>query len=154
MSQSFNIFSSYHFITLSIAGFLVLKVSKPRAAASIKPKNFDLFFTSMFASTNSSMSMIEMEIFSNFQLFVMTILMLEGGSWLELHITSKFSKTRAGSDNNISIDQIELGVVSSLSFENGMPNVSLENGDIKSSSHDSLRQNSVKILCYIILGYL
>ncbi|KAI4352716.1 hypothetical protein L6164_006938 [Bauhinia variegata] len=67
-----------YFVSLSFFGFWVLKVLKPRTD-SFAPRNLDLFFTSVSATTVSSMSTVEMEVFSTPQLVVLTILMFIGG---------------------------------------------------------------------------
>ncbi|RID75449.1 hypothetical protein BRARA_B02495 [Brassica rapa] len=82
-----------YFLTFSILGFLALKISKPRITS--RPHDFDLFFTSVSALTISSMSTIDMEVFSNTQLIFLTILMFLGGevftSFLNLYF-SHFTK--------------------------------------------------------------
>ncbi|KAK4279554.1 hypothetical protein QN277_011319 [Acacia crassicarpa] len=69
-----------YFMSLSFLGFCLLKLIKPRTTTHYSSShNLDLFFTSVSASTVSSMSTVEMEVFSQPQLIVMTILMLLGG---------------------------------------------------------------------------
>ncbi|XP_050259683.1 sodium transporter HKT1-like [Quercus robur] len=147
-----------YFIIVSIFGHLALMVSKPRTAR-FRPKDFDVFFTSVSATTVSSMSTIELEVFSNTQLIIMTILMFVGGevftSFLGLQLTrSKFSKNCPSSDQNSvnlshnfpdhtnSDNQIELDV------EKEKPDINniIVNG--------SLNYRSIKVLGYVVLGYL
>ncbi|KAJ0081446.1 hypothetical protein Patl1_12311 [Pistacia atlantica] len=140
-----------YFVSISFAGYLALRFSRPRTAPSFRPKSFDLFFTSVSALTNSSMSTVEMEVFSNFQLIVMIILMSIGGevfmSWLELHIKSKFPR-KISIENN----EVELGLAS-FSYpqnENSNSNTISSEKISKPPSIDS----SIRILCSVILGYL
>ncbi|PON58167.1 hypothetical protein TorRG33x02_291930 [Trema orientale] len=71
----------FYFVSLSFFGFLVLAALKPRTDdhQSFKPRNLDIFFTSVSAATLSSMSKVEMEVFSNAQLIILTFLMFLGG---------------------------------------------------------------------------
>ena len=66
-----------YFPVVSVAGYLALKLLKPRSA--YEPYDFDLFFTSVSAAAVSSMSTVEMEVFSNAQLIIITLLMFLGG---------------------------------------------------------------------------
>ncbi|KAK1391445.1 Sodium transporter HKT1 [Heracleum sosnowskyi] len=76
-----------YFVSVSWIGFFVLKSLKPRSNGTSK---FDIFFTSVSATTVSSMSVVEMEVFSDAQLIVMTILMFIGSevftSMIGLHL--------------------------------------------------------------------
>ncbi|XVF47588.1 hypothetical protein PTKIN_Ptkin03bG0121600 [Pterospermum kingtungense] len=66
-----------YFIVFSLVGYRALNMSKPKID-SFRPKNIDMFFTFVSAATVSSLSTVEMKVFSNHQLILMTILMLIG----------------------------------------------------------------------------
>lgn len=134
----------FYFILLSLFGYLGLKFSNPRS--SIKPNDFDLFYTSVSASTVSSMTSIEMEVFSNPQLILLTFLMLLGGevftSMLQLFLDRFFNFTQNHSLKNesppINIYQIEL----TQSDDNNIYN------------KDKIKYNSLRYLSYVVLAYL
>jgi len=121
-----------YFLVFSLLGYLALKVSKPRTASFRPYKDIDVFFTSVSATTVSSMSTIEMEVFSNTQLIIMTVLMFVGGevftSLLGLQLAKfKMSKTR----------QIDVEY------------------EIKRLDSDStLTYSSIGFLGYVVMGYL
>ncbi|KAK7829545.1 sodium transporter HKT1 [Quercus suber] len=157
-----------YFIIVSIFGHLALMVSKPRTAW-FRPMDFDMFFMSVSATTVSSMSTIEMEVFSHTQLIIMTILMFVGGevftSFLGLQFArSKFLKNCPSSDqNSVTLvnlnhnvpkctnpdNQIELD----LEKEKPETNTLDDNGN-KCLGFDSLKYSSIKFLGYVVLGYL
>ncbi|XP_045812629.1 sodium transporter HKT1-like isoform X2 [Trifolium pratense] len=154
-----------YFIILSLFGYLGLKLSNPRS--SFRPNDLDLFYTSVSASTVSSMTSIEMEVFSNFQLILLTFLMFVGGevftSMLQLFLDRFFSftqknhclKNECSSINNnnnnnnyppIKISQIELGLVSMPQSENQTQS--------DNNNKDKIKYNSLRYLSYVVLGYL
>lgn len=148
-----NAFFTYlfYFISLSCLGFGFLKALKPRTE-SYTPTNIDLFYTSVSAVTVSSMSAVEMEVFSNAQLIVITALMFLGGevftSMARLHLNAYKStstaeeKAESRPPHNISFDQIELSIVA-------VPHHSLRN-----SNNSVLKYDSIKFLGLVVLGYL
>ncbi|PHT75843.1 Sodium transporter HKT1 [Capsicum annuum] len=98
-----------YFMIFSFLGFLALNVTKPRTLPSFRPHNLDVFFTSVSATTVSSMSTVEMEVFSNAQLVFMTILMFLGGeaftSFLRLQLMKlKLVKKQSVLQNNDAFD--------------------------------------------------
>ncbi|XP_057762324.1 cation transporter HKT1;3-like isoform X1 [Arachis stenosperma] len=131
-----------YFVSLSSIGFGFLKIFKPRTSSpSFTPRNLDLFFTSVSSATVSSMSTVEMEVFSNPQLITITILMFVGGevftSMVGLHFIRSRLKTEldkiAASHARLSTtqpiivdDQIELGSISKSKLDASKP----ENDDV------------------------
>ncbi|KAK4391941.1 putative cation transporter HKT6 [Sesamum angolense] len=164
-----NPFLTYilYFISLSLVGFGVLKALKPRTLST--PRNIDLFFTSVSAATVSSMSTVEMEVFSNAQLVVMTVLMFVGGevftSMVGLHLKrSKIIRTWKSEVKVESVesdprspppvdpsDQIELNIVTVP--ERGLAQFESQH-DVFSSYNPFLKYDSIKFLGFLVLGYL
>ncbi|KAI4346510.1 hypothetical protein L6164_007400 [Bauhinia variegata] len=172
-----------YFASLCIFGFWVLKVLKPRTD-SFTPRDLDLFFTSVSATTVSSMSPVEMEVFSNPQLTVMTILMFIGGevftSMLGLffiRLKHKAHQDRIASVNSSPhapkttdrIEQIELGdvgrvlpvvkipaVATSYESLDGLYSKLTWNhvSDCRESGSEYLWYSSVRYLGFVVLGYL
>ncbi|KAF7848381.1 hypothetical protein BT93_L2046 [Corymbia citriodora subsp. variegata] len=163
----------FYFVFLSFLGFLVLKALKPRTD-SFRPRDLDLFFTSVSATTVSSMSTVEMEAFSDSQLIVMTVLMFAGGevfiSLVGLHLGKSKLRWRIRTEdkvasvnsdlcpsnpaNDIVDDHIELGVVVKKDCLNAQIEPQLYRPQDKSLDLDYLKYCSVRFLCYVVLGYL
>ncbi|CBI40144.3 unnamed protein product, partial [Vitis vinifera] len=116
-----------YFITVSLLGYMALKVSKPKTT-SFMPSDVDVFFTSVSASTVSSMSAVEMEVFSDTQLVIMTVLMLVGGEIFTSMLGLQFA-------------------------QNEQPCSNLEKG-IEASCDEDLKYHSIKCLGYVVLFYL
>ncbi|XP_018680037.1 cation transporter HKT1;5 isoform X3 [Musa acuminata AAA Group] len=126
----------FYFLSSSITGFLLLKLLPTRDATS-RPTNVDLLFMSVSANTVSSMDTMEMEVFSNYQLAVLTLLMVIGGevfiSMLSVHFTKINSQMR---DSALDAAGTELATLS----------------DQRRSS--DLKFSSRKHLFFVVLGYL
>ncbi|XP_059286367.1 cation transporter HKT1;3-like [Lycium ferocissimum] len=160
-----------YFMILSLLGFLALSVTKPRTLPSFSLQKLDVFFTSVSASTVSSMATVEMEVFSDTQLVFMTLLMFLGGeafaSLLRLQLIKKeralqnkvdsFSSKDSDFSNSIpntSIHHLELGKVTlhdQLGEEPLDVIIKLE-PEIINSSVDELK--CIRFLSYVVLGYI
>ncbi|KAH7572497.1 hypothetical protein JRO89_XS04G0264900 [Xanthoceras sorbifolium] len=144
----------FYFITLSLVGFLALSVSNTKNNL-FKPNNLDLFFTSVSASTDSSMGTVEMEVFSTTQLVIMIILMLMGGevfmSMLSLQLMKSNFPKNSQSTSSKSVHQIELDLVSCSSYLENNISINSSSTDV---DDDILKYNSIKLLSYVVLGYL
>ncbi|RWR75212.1 putative cation transporter HKT7 [Cinnamomum micranthum f. kanehirae] len=150
-----------YFISISCVGFLVLKVLNPRSTVSYRPKNLDVFFMSVSATTVSSMGTIEMEVFSNAQLVVLTLLMLLGGEvfafMLGLRFTIAKFKKQDTIENKIDPTDVELTSVNSTEVGEIQTGVGLpirnDAGSEKFGS-EGLRYRCLRYLNSVVLGFL
>ncbi|KAI9124367.1 hypothetical protein K1719_004289 [Acacia pycnantha] len=165
-------------MSLSFLGFSLLKLIKPRTTVhDSSSNNLDLFFTSVSASTVSSMSTVEMEVFSQPQLIVMTILMLVGGEvftsmvglfFVRLKLKTHQDKVATSSISiptvtsildPVELETIEIGMKTDQTKPNGdlnRPPSVKEPGNNDESSYDNggyLGYNSVKYLGLVVLSY-
>ncbi|KAH7544761.1 hypothetical protein FEM48_Zijuj01G0020500 [Ziziphus jujuba var. spinosa] len=123
-----------YFVILSFFGYVALKITKPRT--SLKPKDLDLFFTPVSSTMVSSMGTVEMEVFSNIQLVIMTILMLIGGEVFVSMLGLQLSRFKLHISSG---DRVEAADPSSTSSV-----------DYKSFT----TYNSIECLGSVVLGYL
>ncbi|CAD6259687.1 unnamed protein product [Miscanthus lutarioriparius] len=156
-----------YFVAISCVGWGLLEALKVRASGR-RPRGIDMFYTAVSAATVSSMSAVEMEVFSNGQLLVLTALMFGGGEvFLSLvGLASKFSKMRKQIINRSRRveshdDDIELETTgaeaddadSDADSRSITTTVTEENEDIPVDAK-ILRRNAVRSLFYIVLAIL
>ncbi|KAI3496319.1 hypothetical protein L1887_38676 [Cichorium endivia] len=132
----------FYFVSLFMLGYFVLAILEPRNSIN-PPERYDLLFTAVSAVTVSSMSTVEMEVFSNTQLFCLAILMLLGGevftSILELQI------------QKLKLSVKKESWVKSASLPSS--NTNLEGGTNPLNRDIDLKYNSMKFLGVIVVTY-
>ncbi|GAB2246861.1 hypothetical protein Droror1_Dr00006743 [Drosera rotundifolia] len=147
-----------YFAFISFVGFWLLKAIKPRTAM---PRNLDLFFMSVSSGTVSSMSTVEMEVFSNGQLIVMTVLMLIGGevflSMVGLYLSTSYSpgssriQGKVDSPSKVNpvedLSQVEMGIAGKASESEHQYKAGLQ-------EDQDLTYRSIKALVLLILSYI
>lgn len=164
-----------YFISLSSLGYLVLIVLKTRTDDSFRPRNIDFFFTSVSAATVSSMSTVEMEVFSDTQLVVLTVLMFVGGevftSMVGLYLKQLKMKQPGDkvpslpvTNNNIDpIHKIQMGLVPAIEPPHDQSNINKNmNFEITKVSDPNdpldhgkyLMYRSIEYLALVVLCYL
>ncbi|GER36157.1 Na+ transporter [Striga asiatica] len=140
----------FYFISLPFLGFGVLKSLNPRSP-NFAPRDIDLLFTSVSAATVSSMSTVEMEVFSDSQLIFMTVLMFVGGevftSMLGLHlrrlknVETWKGEEKIGPVSFISSEEIEMGSIS-------------RPGSRPDGENPFIEYDSINFLGFVVWGYL
>ncbi|CAH1449508.1 unnamed protein product [Lactuca virosa] len=160
----------FYFLFISSIGFFILQ-SMDGKTTTFTPRNLDLFFTSVSAATVSSMSTVEMEVFSNTQLVVLTILMVIGGevfiSMVTLHLRRAFLKESSNdgckvdppmcylNTQSICLDNIELHKIAIR--ESGSSKSDTFDCEIVSTNDvdmEELKYKSFKFLCLVVFFYL
>ncbi|KAK1290128.1 Cation transporter HKT2 [Acorus calamus] len=125
----------FYFISISLLGSLALSLMNPRVPSQ-KPSFIDTLYLSVSASTVSGLATVEMEVLSNAQLVVLTLLMLFGGevfvSMLSLPFNTIKHKQRKHDQNRVAD-----------SLESGNPN----------PPDKDLKLSSMKHLFYVVFGY-
>lgn len=156
-----------YFVFVSLIGFVILRGLKPRTYPA-RPRDLDLYFTSVSAMTLSSMSTVEMEVFSSAQLMVLTVLMFLGGeiftSMLGLHfkaskvISNAPFKTRSRVNSMASLGLPPEGIENVIEMGNITPSmISNTHATLPKTTSEVdllLKSRSIRVLGFVVLGYL
>ncbi|KAF8400187.1 hypothetical protein HHK36_013483 [Tetracentron sinense] len=127
-----------YLVFVSFVGFLGLKSLGPRREG-FRPKELDVFFMSVSATTDSSMSTVEMEAFSDTQLLVFIFLMLLGGEvftsmlGLQMKISNYAAKSEMPNFHRSRLDMYETDSTGTVG---------------------NLKYNSLRYLRLVVLNYL
>lgn len=156
------LFHVVYFMAISCVGYLLLAELKVRTPDR-KPRGIDLFFTAVSAATVSSMSTVEMEVFSNGQLLVLTVLMFIGGEvFISLAgLANKWSKLREQTVNRPQLvesqGEIELEappIADADNIGNSTSITSITDEMTSPTNAKRLRHNAVRSLFYVVLAIL
>ncbi|KAL8254754.1 hypothetical protein R6Q59_032975 [Mikania micrantha] len=144
----------FYILLVSCVGFVILNAMHPRTE-KFTPRKLDLFFTSVSATTVSSMSVVEMEVFSNAQLIILTMIMFISGkvftSMVAIFVQYKVDRRANGSTRDLDNPpgfqdhNLELGAIANPEFRSSKSDV-LDVLD--------LNNKSIKFLGLLVLGYL
>jgi Trk-type K+ transport system membrane component len=130
-----------YFTSLSFVGLFALKTLEPIIVPTKELKILDLLFMSVSAVTVSSMATVEMQSFTDPQLWVLTLLMLIGSEVFTSMLGVQFMKLK-------------------LSREGSIKGIFKLNGsDVESAVSKDILDNQKVINCmsrlvYVVLGYL
>nr|CAB3488202.1 unnamed protein product [Digitaria exilis] len=161
-----------YFAVVSFTGWGLLSALNVRAPHA-RPRPIDTFFTAVSAATVSSMSTVEMEVFTNAQLLVLTVLMFLGGEvfvsliglgskWYKLRrqITSRHSSQRVVSHDGIELATPPATIAGAGDEDDDSRSSMSATVVVTDEYNNSLldakmrRRNAVRSLFYIVLGIL
>jgi len=149
-----------YFTLISFARYAALKILKPRDKQDTL-KDIDLLFTSVSASTVSSMATVEMEDFSSAQLCILTILMLIGGevftSMLDLYFMWAKSVTKGSSNRkgySVYVDIESTTSAASVPNNTQDTNVIMPVSELRLEEKNQVEPKTIESLGYALLVYL
>ncbi|XP_062183908.1 probable cation transporter HKT1;4 isoform X2 [Phragmites australis] len=152
-----------YFVAISCVGYGLLEALKVRAPDR-RPRSIDMFFTAVSAATVSSMSTVEMEVFSNGQLLVLMALMFIGGEvfvslvglaskWIKLRKQTINRARRVESHNDIELERPATAGTEAAETDDSM-SIATVTEDSSPMDAKRLRHNAVRSLFYIVLVIL
>ncbi|CAM8931356.1 unnamed protein product [Rhodiola kirilowii] len=152
----------YHVFTSFLGYIALISTSLRLSPATTRLGSLDAAFMSISAVTSSSMSTVEMEIFTNTQLILFTILMFLGGevftSMLGLLLQTNLeasapAATVAGINTTapMSPDSNNLSALAELGF---VPTTHIKPNCDHNDNLSFSKLTAVKTLAYLVLGYL
>ncbi|KAJ1272675.1 hypothetical protein BS78_06G221200 [Paspalum vaginatum] len=144
-----------YFMSISFAGFLALKNLRPQHKSTLR--SLDLIFTSVSTLTVSSMATVEMEDFSDQQLWILNLLMILGGEVFTLMLEQYLKNARVSTNDitqkrlPLTCKDIEFIDFVDRSCRNNMEDINPE----ATTSHNQVPEsmNSCNILAHIMAGY-
>jgi Trk-type K+ transport system membrane component len=149
-----------YFTLISFAGYAALKVLKPREKPNTV-RDLDLLFTSVSASTVSSMATVEMENFSSTQLCMLIVLMLVGGEvftsmlslyFMKIKFDTKGSASRRGCSVYVDIESISS--TNSGATTTHDINLVVPISELHLEEKYQFELKAIESLCYALLVYL
>uniref|UniRef100_A0A0D9VCT3 Uncharacterized protein n=1 Tax=Leersia perrieri TaxID=77586 RepID=A0A0D9VCT3_9ORYZ len=148
-----------YFAVISFTGYSALKVLKPRDKSNTL-KDLDVLFTSVSASTVSSMATVEMEDFSSAQLWVLTILMLIGGEVFTSMLGIHFMKAKFGTKESVNIRDhspcIDIESITSTKFDPRTQGtkVTVSFAELHMENGAHVEPKTIDFLRLVVMGYL
>uniref|UniRef100_A0A7N0T111 Uncharacterized protein n=1 Tax=Kalanchoe fedtschenkoi TaxID=63787 RepID=A0A7N0T111_KALFE len=143
-----------YFVLVSWMGFWLLESLKskeqPSTGSLSRPRKLDVLFTSVSATTVSSMSAVEMEVFSDSQLQVLTALMLVGSevfvSMVGLFLRLPNSQTKPSRVSDHQLQEVELGIEPTTT--------SAEPEELRQLRYKCVRLLELLVLFYLVASHL